>query len=541
MNTNPKATLYALSSFALAGICFFNSAAPAQVAAPSRNEAPAVVESKTADAATILAAVRRATGIERLRDFPSGVRLSGTARFLGQDAPYEQIFDGEGRFVSSIRGSIGITFGSDGSTVWSTDIGGEGRVLELGDRSAAWLNEGIATHRHFQPGAGLAFTADEPHTNEAVLALAFTHDDGNITGRVEIDRATNLPVRWVFTSPPTTTTIELTGVTEFGGLRLPRSISATSSGGTENSFTIAEASEAPTFIRSPFEFLGPAFDDTRFDPSIPPALEVKRAKTGHLLVHPRIDGKDVGWFIFDTGAGITVLDTKTVETLGLTRQGTVPAMGAGGSTQSGLARIGEFSLGPITITDQLVLDLNIGFLSPLMGETIAGIVGYPVLARSVVSVDMQTPAVSIHNPAAFTLSSGEWSTLHVYERHPCVEGVLEGHPGIFRLDTGAGANTVTVHVPFVQRHALLDGRETTDSMFGGVGGMVKAKAGMVKSMTLGGHTHENFTAQFAIEPKGAMADPYLAGNLGGGLVSPFIVTFDYRNNRIAFVPRGEPK
>ena len=36
---------------------------------------------------------------------------------------------------------------------------------------------------------------------------------------------------------------------------------------------------------------------------IPAELEVKLTYTGHLLVHPLIDGQDVGWFVFDTGAG----------------------------------------------------------------------------------------------------------------------------------------------------------------------------------------------------------------------------------------------
>jgi hypothetical protein len=212
-------------------------------------------------------------------------------------------------------------------------------------------------------------------------------------------------------------------------------------------------------------------------------------------------------------------------------------MGVGGAAKSGLARAESFSLGPIEIRNQLVLDMNIAFLSPLMGEEIAGIVGYPVMARAVVSVDMQAPAVSIENPAAFSLAGVEWANLHVYERHPCVDGVMEGHPGVFRLDTGAGASTVTLHVPFIEEFKLLEGRETTDTTVGGVGGMLPAKAGTIRSMTLGGHTHEKFSATFATEAKGAFADPFLAGNVGGALVSPFVVVFDYQNSRIAFVPR----
>jgi hypothetical protein len=451
----------------------------------------------------------------------------------------ERIFDAEGRFVETINGPIGMTFGNDGKTAWTRDIGGEVHALALGDRSAALLRGGIASHIWFMPGAAMEFRADGEHTTDSTVALAFAHDDGRINGRVEINTSDWMPARWIFEVPPTITTIEFAGTTTLGGLHLPATIHSSSTNGTDNTFTIKELAEAPTFFRSPYQFLATAYPDTTFDPAVPAVLDVKRATTGHILVHPRINGKDVGWFIFDTGAGITVLDTKTCDTLGLQRTGSIPAMGVGGAAKSGLARIEQFSLGPVAIKNELVLDLNIAFLSPLMGEEIAGIVGYPVLARSVVSMDMQAPAVSIYDPASYTLTGGEWSPLHVYERHPCIDGVVEGHPGVFRLETGAGASTVTFHVPFIERFKLLEGRETTASMMGGVGGMVPSKNGTIQSMTIGGHTQEKFSAAFATERKGVFADPYLAGNLGGALVSPFVVTLHYQNNRIAFVPKAK--
>ena len=48
----------------------------------------------------------------------------------------------------------------------------------------------------------------------------------------------------------------------------------------------------------------------------PAALETKRAASGHVMVRPLIDGKDHGWFIFDTGAGINVLDSSTADAIG---------------------------------------------------------------------------------------------------------------------------------------------------------------------------------------------------------------------------------
>lgn len=497
------------------------------------------VQGAAPDVATVVANVRRATGIESLGSFPAGVRLTGEGEFLDAPCTVEQIFDVKGNFLNTIKGPVGITFAFDGTTAWTRDIGGETTVLSLGDRTSAILGAGIPTHRWFAPGSPLEFKADAEHSGDGVVSLAFSYDEGRVNGRVEVSEEDWMPSRWTFETPPTKTTVELSGSVTLGGLTLPASVKTTSSNGTDNTFTVKELSEAPVFFRNPYEYLAGGYGDATFDAAVPAALEMKRAKTGHILVHPLIDGKDVGWFIFDTGAGITVLDTKTCDELKLERFASIPAMGVGGAAKSGLARVKSFVLGPVTITDQLVLDLNISFLSVHMGEKIAGIVGYPVMARCVVSVDMKTPAVSIFNPASFALSGGAWSPLYVYERHPCVDGEVEGIKGIFRLDTGAGGSTVTFHVPFTEQHTLLDGRETVPTTMGGVGGMVPARSGRVRTMTLGGHEHKDMKAEFATQATGVFADPYLAGNVGGALVSPFVVVFDYQNNRIAFVPRDE--
>src|SRR4029079_6780259 len=78
--------------------------------------------------------------------------------------------------------------------------------------------------------------------------------------------------------------------------------------GSHSSFTIAAAEPAPAFFRSPYEpRTAPA--PVAFDAAAPAALEVKKAPTGHLLVKPRIAGKDAGWFIFDSGAGNSVVNS----------------------------------------------------------------------------------------------------------------------------------------------------------------------------------------------------------------------------------------
>ena len=62
-------------------------------------------------------------------------------------------------------------------------------------------------------------------------------------------------------------------------------------------------------------------DDTRFDTAMSPDIAVKRAMTGHILVRPKVDGQEIGWFIFDTGAAATMIDAAAAEKLKLEAAG----------------------------------------------------------------------------------------------------------------------------------------------------------------------------------------------------------------------------
>ena len=293
----------------------------------------------------------------------------------------------------------------------------------------------------------------------------------------------------------------------------------------------------PVFIRSPFEMIGGAFGDTTFDPGVSPELEVVKAPSGHLLVHPLVNGKDVGWFIFDTGAGSMVLSTPVAEELGVTQFGEVPAHGIGGKSTGAFCRPESVTLGQATMTKPLMVTLDLSFLEQHMGRRIAGLVGYNLLARVTARIDMEAPSVSVYDPGAFNDQGLAWQELVVDQRIPMVRARFEGHEGLFRLDTGAAQMAVSMHAPAVREFKLLEGREVTDAKAGGVGGTASVKRGTLAWFELAGNRTENVKADFAVSDVGIFGDPYTAGNIGVVLLRPFVIVTDYGRGRIAFVRR----
>jgi hypothetical protein len=181
-------------------------------------------------------------------------------------------------------------------------------------------------------------------------------------------------------------------------MKFPARVERGGSNGMNMTVTIERASDAPVFFRSPYEPVLSPPDDITFDTAVPAALEIKKAPTGHLLVHPLVDGKDVGWFIFDTGAGANILEKRAAETLQIEQYGEIPAVGVGGVKMSHVCRPETLRVGPATMLKPQMIVMDLAFLDQHMGEKVAGIVGYGILHRTVAKVDMETPAVELHDP-----------------------------------------------------------------------------------------------------------------------------------------------
>ena len=273
-----------------------------------------------------------------------------------------------------------------------------------------------------------------------------------------------------------------------------------------------------------------------YDDTISGVLKVKKVKTGHLLIKPLINGKPAGWFIFDTGAGICVLSPKTQKEFALSEAGDINAIGVGGDAKLKMYRAESFQVGPLKLTNHPAMTVDLSFLTPHLGEEIAGVVGFGVLSQCIVELDIADSKVTLHNPKTFSLATGSWEHMKVVERIPSVHATVEGHEGWFRLDTGANS-FITFHQPAVEKWKLLENRETKDASLGGMGGFVKAKKGTVSSLTLGGVEHKDLTAEFATEKKGNFADPSREGNIGAGLLSKYTMFLDYNQERICFIAK----
>ena len=452
--------------------------------------------------------------------------LTGKATYYSEPGTFSIQFQPDQKFLQLIKGPLGESYGYDGNDYWEADRSGATRVLHFEDvdqqqafllvQSDAWLN----------PPAGVTVAADGDNID---ITLA-----SGLKEKLAIDPQTHLPTVATYTLSAGDISIKLSDWRPAGDEKIPFKTEITT-GGLTDTFEGDTASEAPAPNYGVPQWVP---TDVSFDTSIPSAIETKKVTSGHIIVHPMIDGQDVGWFILDSGADITVIDPAVADKLGLPKVGALPLVGVGGVVQEPFRTISEMKLGPMTLKDVDCAELDLSFFQKAVGVPVAGIVGFDAFRRSIISVDLNTPAVSVYNPATFTLSKGTWTPAVLSTGNIAVQAKMEGdRVGWYRLDTGANG-TVAFHAPYVEKEHLLDNRKVEDAQEAGAGGTTAGKYGQIAWFELGGHRFDNPGVIFSQATVGAFDDRYLAGNIGQDFMSPFTVYFDFGTPRVALVPNN---
>ena len=486
----------------------------------------------------LVARMRTAVGAEAHGRQGKPLTLAGKSFGMGIEADSALTFSPGGAFLNRIAGDLGVTVGWDGTSAWKTDYDGSTRTLALEEHDQELFEHWIQTGHWLDPRAPIAIEWAEDRPDGVWIEVSIR--DTPMGASMRIDPETSLPAEMVQPSSAGHKTWSFADWREHGALRVPHDVRVVEESGMESWTRWEKVSTPPTTVRSPYARPVARPDDVTFDSTQPAELETKRVFSGHVLVHPTIEGEDVGWFILDTGAGAMCIDTGIADELELESFGEVLAVGASGKTDAHFRRGKLFELGRLRFEDPIYVELDLEFLTAAFNETIAGIVGYDLFARSLVEFDPSTGRTHLYDPASYELPGGEWQPLVLDARTPAVQASFEGdHQAYFRLDTGAGSGNVTFHTPTVERLGLLEGRKVTASGSGGVGGSSVTYTGKLEWFELAGKRFEQPTVGFSTAEVGGLADRYTAGNLGQAFLEPFTLVLDYPNERIAFVPREE--
>lgn len=266
---------------------------------------------------------------------------------------------------------------------------------------------------------------------------------------------------------------------------------------------------------------------------------------GAMLIEASINGKGPYLFILDTG-GHAVLTAYMASTLGLIRRGAGTSTGAGpGDMDMAFTQVAHVTIGNADIHDQvfMVMPIPFSFYERGRRRPIAGVLGLGIFQRFAVTVDYDHKQVVLQPYDHGTPpppGKGTALPLSFTNDMPLVHASLDGHRGVFGIDTGNGGNTLVFPTWAARTGLFARYAKGPPLPTGGVGGRYMSHLAHAHALQLGDVRLTRLFVQLTRADAGATGNPTEAGNIGEDILSRFNLHFDYRRRRMYLAPRAQP-
>ena len=266
-----------------------------------------------------------------------------------------------------------------------------------------------------------------------------------------------------------------------------------------------------------------------------------------IVLQVRVNNSQPMKFLFDTGAGISVLNVSKARGLNLKKADSLKADGVGGSVEGYLAKGASLSVAGVTVYNQPMAILPFDF--PCEAADVAGIIGYDFINSFVVEIDYGAKTLTLSDPLRYEYSGrGDLIPLTISGNTPRIRAQLTvPHgptlDGLFELDTGSDG-VLRINFPFVKKHGLLQSLpKQFDSAHRGVGGEIKTVDVRMHDFQLGRYVIPDLLVALSRDTEGSEPEDPNDGPLGNEILRRFRIVLDYSRRRMMLEPNqhlGDP-
>jgi hypothetical protein len=435
--------------------------------------------------------------------------------------------------------------GYDGKDVWNLD--GSGLVWVDGGESgrAQAISQAFAANYALwgrgRGGASVAWAGTRSTSGRTYDVLRISPPHSAVPFELWFDQATHLPARFVQTVGPTMTTATYSKYRSIDGLMIPQVDHTQSTDGNSSDVTVSQAIADPPNASA--HLVKPASDVHDFSiaggasrTTVPVDLV-----DNHVYLSVMLNGKGPYRFIYDTG-GANIVDPAVAQEIGATGRGSIQGGGVGSATESvSFAKVNSLQIGAATVRNQVfgIAPTRMGF-GISGGQPVDGLIGFEVLSRFITTFDYANDAVVLSMPGGGPPPAGAAILRFVlHDRQPQFACAIDAIASQCTLDTGA-RDSITLMGPFIAAHPQIV--PATLSAVGvngfGFGGPALGKLGRIQSVSFGGFTLPSVVGDFTTQEKGALAEPFVAANVGGNIWRRFTLTLDYGQQTMALSPNA---
>lgn len=460
------------------------------------------------------------------------LEILGTGRYSGHPVSYRLQADTLGRFRLETSGPIAVAQGFDGEQGWIRQPSGEINTGFLGELQTHRLLALIRTGLWREPATGLNAIA-EAGSQGTRLQLRFGTNP--VLGVGVLDHADGDLVELDLSSAMARMSYRFSDYRAVGSHRVPHRVELELA---VSNAEVSQVEQARIAAIPPAQFYArPAAGPKRsaIDRSAPRSVPIRRAPTGHLLVQASVDAEPERWFILDSGAQGHTISAQYAAEHPMTRWGEISVATYFGVQMQPIWRARSLRLGPITLTDPILNQIDASQLVEVLGEEFAGIIGYEYFRQAIIEVDLPGNRLQVHAPDSPELAAVRWFPLTFDNAHPLVQASIPQHAdGWYRIDLGAAGEPFgnVVFTSPTRKNLKLGGDRTLERLDAGP---YKFDLDQLAWIDLAGQRFERKAVAYSVDHSGLFADPFTMGNIGANLLSEFRVLFDYERERFALL------
>jgi len=446
-----------------------------------------------------------------------------------------------------LGGILTISQLSNGNKTWAKDQDGNVGEIAGKDRSDLMSSAYLENLNHLRSGAPSSIISEIKTEDETgLLVVTLTPDQGSISNYY-FDQKTWLPVRSESNETGGGTLVTIYSDWQpSDGILFPREISQKGADPQNDMLLkVTELTVNPTWNFDPFApLVGKIKKEMIVDQALASAIPM-RLQGVHIYVDVMINEAGPFSFIYDSGAGMNVIDRSLAESLGLSLQGEIAGGGVGENTVDvALATGVAIGMPGIEVLDQTVGVVDIkNILEDRIGCRVDGIIGFGFIAQFVTEIDYANQRLGLHDPEKFDYQGdGVIVPMGMDGSTPRIKAIVKGFgeepvTGYFMLDTGSGG-CISMARPFAEENSIVESMPKTATSSGGfgVGGTTSSVFGRLESVQLGDLVFRQPVVSISLDKAGAGADQNTAGLIGGRIMAQCTTYLDYAGGRLILEP-----
>lgn len=263
----------------------------------------------------------------------------------------------------------------------------------------------------------------------------------------------------------------------------------------------------------------------------------------HIFIKLKVGNSRHLNFIFDTGAGGTVINLRTAKSLKLMPSGFTPVKSAHSQDYTPYFANNELKLAHLSVPDVRLLGSSLSHLEARSGAVIDGIVGFAILKKYIVRINHDANRLELYNRAQYQFpKNAKAYDVSWWFPVPSIKASItldngEKITGSFLIDTGASTSLILT-TPFVNRHKLLKkfDKKLKHSSQGLTSSKVTDFKARLKGMKVGDFNFSNVPVNLSRATGGLLASDKIDGILGNAILKRFNLILDYSNQKLILEP-----